>query len=128
MTILKCVTRLLSVQRDLFNLASGCILRFDIFFIYRLVQGCQSALFIEAICSWRLLFFFFNLFNFILGALGEGTRYPVTGVTDSYKLPCGCWELNPDSLGEQPELLTAEPSLQPQGCFLFRFVFLLLLF
>lgn len=27
--------------------------------------------------------------------------------------PCGCWELNSGSLGEQPVLLTAEASLQP---------------
>ena len=29
------------------------------------------------------------------------------------KLPCGCWELNPGPLEEQPVLLTTEPSLQP---------------
>jgi hypothetical protein len=37
-----------------------------------------------------------------------------TGVIDSYVLPCGYWKPNPDSLEEQPVLLTTEPSLQPQ--------------
>ena len=41
----------------------------------------------------------------------EGVRSPGTEVTDSCKLPRGCWDLNPGSPGEQPELLTAEPSV-----------------
>ena len=32
---------------------------------------------------------------------------------DGYEPPCGCWELNPGPLEEQPVLLTAEPSHQP---------------
>jgi hypothetical protein len=39
------------------------------------------------------------------------------GVTNSCKLPCGCWELNPGPLEEQPVLLTTEPSLQPEATF-----------
>ena len=35
-------------------------------------------------------------------------------VTDSCEPPCGCWELNPGPLEEQPVLLTTEPALQPQ--------------
>lgn len=35
-------------------------------------------------------------------------------VTDGCEPPCGCWELNSETLEEQPVLLTAEPSLQPQ--------------
>ena len=35
-----------------------------------------------------------------------------TGITDSYELPCRCWELNPGPRQEeQPVLLTMEPSL-----------------
>lgn len=30
-------------------------------------------------------------------------RSPRTGVTDSCELLCGCWELNPGPLEEQPE-------------------------
>ena len=30
----------------------------------------------------------------------------------SYELLCGCWELNPGSLKEQPVLLIAESSVQ----------------
>jgi hypothetical protein len=42
-----------------------------------------------------------------------GVRSAGTGITDSCDLLCGCWELNPGPLEEQPVLLTAEPSLQP---------------
>jgi hypothetical protein len=43
--------------------------------------------------------------------------FPGTGFTVSCELPCGCCELNPDPLEEQPVLLTTEPSLQPPfGC------------
>jgi hypothetical protein len=42
-------------------------------------------------------------------------RFPATGVTDSCELPCGFWELNLGPLEEQSVLLTAEPSLQPNG-------------
>jgi hypothetical protein len=38
---------------------------------------------------------------------------PETGVADCCELPCGCWDLNPGLLGEQPVLVTTEPSLQP---------------
>jgi hypothetical protein len=34
-------------------------------------------------------------------------------IIDGCKPPCGCWELNSGPLEEQPVLLTAEPSLQP---------------
>lgn len=33
-----------------------------------------------------------------------GVRSPGFGVTDSYELPCGCWELNPGPLEERPVL------------------------
>jgi hypothetical protein len=36
----------------------------------------------------------------------------VFGVTDGCELPCGCWELNPGLLEEQPVLLAAEPSVK----------------
>jgi hypothetical protein len=39
----------------------------------------------------------------------DGIRFPVIGVTGSCKLPCGCWELNPGPLQEQPVLLTIPP-------------------
>jgi len=34
---------------------------------------------------------------------------------DSCEPPCGCWELNPGPLEEQPVFLTTEPSLQPSS-------------
>jgi hypothetical protein len=42
----------------------------------------------------------------------EGVRFPGTGVTDSCELSCGCRELNPVLLQEQPVLLTIEPPLR----------------
>jgi hypothetical protein len=50
----------------------------------------------------------------MLGAHGgqREFRSSGTGVTDGCKLPCGCWELNPGPLEEQPVLVTTEPSLQ----------------
>ena len=42
----------------------------------------------------------------------KGVRHPETGVTDSYELPRGCWELNPGPLEEQSVLITTEPSPQ----------------
>lgn len=35
------------------------------------------------------------------------------GVTDSYELPWGCWELNPGPLEEQPVLLTVSHLSSP---------------
>ena len=49
---------------------------------------------------------------FLYASLYEGIRSPGIGVTDSGELPCGCWELSPGPLEEQPVLLTTEPSLQ----------------
>jgi hypothetical protein len=34
-------------------------------------------------------------------------------ITDGYKPPCGCWQLNSGPLEEQSVLLTDEPPLQP---------------
>ena len=52
------------------------------------------------------------------GGEKEGTGFPGTGVTNSYELLCGCWELNLGPLEEPLVLLTTEPSLQPH-CILF---------
>ena len=43
----------------------------------------------------------------------EGIRSPRTGLMNSYKLPCGFWELDPGPLQEYPPLITAKPLLQP---------------
>jgi hypothetical protein len=37
----------------------------------------------------------------------------MVSITDGYKPPGVCWELNTGSLEGQQALLTAEPSLQP---------------
>ena len=51
----------------------------------------------------------------MFGASGgqKRTEFPGTGVSDRYELPCGCWELNPGLLQEQPVLLTSEASPAP---------------
>ncbi|KAL6040407.1 hypothetical protein STEG23_015188 [Scotinomys teguina] len=51
--------------------------------------------------------------DFDTNSLCKGVESPGTGVIDSCELPCGCWELNPGCLKEQPVLLAIEPSLQP---------------
>ena len=43
-----------------------------------------------------------------------------TEVTDGCDPPCGCWELNPDPLEEQPVLLTAELFLSPWQLLFYR--------
>ena len=43
----------------------------------------------------------------------EGIRSSGTDITDSYEMPCGCWEPNPGPLQEQQVLLSPEQSLQP---------------
>ena len=48
--------------------------------------------------------------------------YLCEGVTDSFELPCGCWELNLGPLEEQPVLIDAEQSLQPPDLFVCSFV------
>ena len=50
-----------------------------------------------------------------LGRSEGHTRFPETAVTDTCELPCGCWELSPGPLDQQPVLLTTEPSLQPRN-------------
>jgi hypothetical protein len=48
----------------------------------------------------------------------EGVGCTGTEVTGGCELPCGCWELNPCLLEEQPVFLTPEPSFQPLLIFL----------
>ena len=55
--------------------------------------------------------------------LSLDSQHPVTAnrgstetsdpVIDGFEPPCGCWELNSESLEEQPVLLTTEPPFQP---------------
>ena len=45
--------------------------------------------------------------------LEEGVRSVSISIIDGCELPCGCWDLNPGLLEEQPVLLTSEPTLQP---------------
>lgn len=46
----------------------------------------------------------------------KGVQSPGTVVTDSWELPHGYWELNPDHLKAQCVFLTVELSLQPRVC------------
>lgn len=51
----------------------------------------------------------------VLPAYMSVSDSPGTGITNSSVLSCGCWELNPVPLEEQPVLSTTKPSLQPQA-------------
>jgi hypothetical protein len=53
-----------------------------------------------------------TLLAVLFPCMSEGARSPRAGATGSHELPCWSWELNPDALEEQPELLSAEPSPQ----------------
>lgn len=66
---------------------------------------------------------YFCILYCVYGVGGGGQkniRYPGTGVTDGFKLPCEYWELNLGPLKEQPVLLTIEPSFQPLKDFFFK--------
>lgn len=43
----------------------------------------------------------------------DSFRHAGTGVSDCCESPCRCWELNLGTMGDQPILLTTDPSLQP---------------
>lgn len=43
---------------------------------------------------------------------------PGTGTADGWGLPCECWESNLGPLVEQPVLVSAKPSFQPDESFL----------
>jgi hypothetical protein len=45
----------------------------------------------------------------LVPAEARSVRAQETGVIDSCELPCGCWELNPGPLKEQPVLVSTEP-------------------
>lgn len=47
----------------------------------------------------------------------EAADSPRTGVVDDCGLSCGCWDLSPALLEEQPELLTTDSPLQPYDKF-----------
>ena len=69
---------------------------------------------IAAVAPESFFFYFFMVYlSLFYVHWCEGIRSPGTGFSDSYELPCGCWELNPGPREEQSVLLTAEPSLQP---------------
>jgi hypothetical protein len=50
----------------------------------------------------------------LLAHTPAGQMRALDPITDGCEPPRGCWELNLGPLEEQPVLLTAEPSLQPQ--------------
>jgi hypothetical protein len=52
----------------------------------------------------------------VLSEASKGFGVPI--VSDGCELPCGCWDLNPDLLEEQPMFFTTEHLLRP---FLFFF-------
>lgn len=55
--------------------------------------------------------FLYTMCMLVPAEVRRGTRFLETGVTGSYELPCGYWELNLCLLEEQLVFLTAEPFL-----------------
>ena len=58
---------------------------------------------------------------------GKSIKSPGSAAIDSYRSPCGRWELHWALLQEQPVLLTSEPSLQPHNLCYWRIIVLQLL-
>ncbi|GAB1294422.1 E3 ubiquitin-protein ligase NEDD4 [Apodemus speciosus] len=50
--------------------------------------------------------------EFCVDKTEEGGGSPGSDVTDTCDPPCGCWELNPNSLEEEHVLFTADPYLE----------------
>ena len=59
-----------------------------------------------------LFLYFLYIMSAALARMPAQQKRPLGPITDGCELPCGCWELNPGPLEEQPVLLTAELSLQ----------------
>jgi hypothetical protein len=56
------------------------------------------------VCAPHTCLVFTEARSELLGPLGQGLE-------EVCELPCGCWELNPGPLEEQPVFLTDDPSL-----------------
>ncbi|KAM7323220.1 hypothetical protein ACRRTK_017326 [Alexandromys fortis] len=66
----------------------------------------------------KLPFFFLKIYYLssiqcFVACMSEHQKWSLDLITDGCEPPCGYWELNSESLEEQPVLLTTEPSLQP---------------
>jgi hypothetical protein len=59
--------------------------------------------------------YLFHVYGYIVAVFRHTRRWLQIPITDGCEPPCGCWELNSESLEEQSVLLTAEPSLQPNN-------------
>ncbi|XP_028627188.1 E3 ubiquitin-protein ligase NEDD4 isoform X2 [Grammomys surdaster] len=53
-----------------------------------------------------------EVWEFCVDKTEEGGGSPGSDVTDTCEPPCGCWELNPNSLEEEHVLFTADPYLE----------------
>ncbi|XP_052043783.1 E3 ubiquitin-protein ligase NEDD4 [Apodemus sylvaticus] len=53
-----------------------------------------------------------EVWEFCVDKTEEGGGSPGSDVTDTCDPPCGCWELNPNSLEEEHVLFTADPYLE----------------
>ena len=65
-------------------------------------------------CKFYLFIYLFkDLCIYLYSILPVGQKRAPDLIIGGCEPPCGCWELNSGPLEEQPVLLTAEPSLQP---------------
>lgn len=67
----------------------------------------------------KLCFYFMDI-GVLPACMCGDARSPVTGVTDSCGLSCGCWRLNPYPVEEESVLLTAESCFQSLPYFLIK--------
>ena len=58
--------------------------------------------------------FIYYVYNILPACMPAGQKRAPDLIIDGCEPPCGCWEMNSWPLEEQPVLLTAEPSHQPQ--------------
>lgn len=70
-----------------------------------ILSVCMS---VHHLCAWYIQ------------RLEEGIAFPGTGVTDGYKLSCGCWDSNPSHLEGQYAFNHWAISLAPSLLFLNR--------
>ena len=67
--------------------------------------------------TFLFLRFIYYVYSALLASMLTHQNWAPDLITDGCESSCGCWELNSGPLGEQPGLLTSEPSLQPKTQF-----------
>ena len=98
--------RIYTARQALYQVMSPTLYYLYLFFksilcvwVFVYVYGCCMS--VLHICAWSLW------------RPEDSLRSSGTEVTGNCEMPCGCWDLNPGPLEEQPMFLITGPSLQP---------------